>query len=320
MFIYPFMAVWFGIFVQRCANGVELVLSKFRKIDVINPQKSQLVLLLVFATAFVGLHLDRYHHLFESARKHYQNMDTRTQAVQIVNDLISRKYKGAGVAGIARELKMSTVDLKELNVPYRLFAHKKIDKAYHQNTILLVGEYQSFHSELHPGDDRLNQMTKRFALLRKVEGSTLFRDTKPPESQAPHINPAVYILEGTSVEEASRYPLAIAQSIETIAMYSNSKFEFFNSDLRAGSYEVSFEADGTPALNEFPRVEIVVGDGVIQSIFLTPDTAVHRIRFVCNNDGRTMIKVRFVNDYADGKEDRNVFIRSMELVKINEDK
>jgi len=263
--------------------------------------------------AFVFLFKDKYMSLYQTAHTIYTNRETRTQAVEAVNQLIDANG-GKGIVGIARELKMSDEDLRRLKYPYRIFEHQSIPDAAHKSTFLLVGNYRSIQEGLHRQDDSLNALTPD-QVVQTIGGSPLYRDGDVVLSQIPHVNPQVSIVKGASFGEASKYTIPLYELPERAVMFSNTEVATDSIRLEAGRYSVYVEGYGTPAANEYPHLLIKVGRKTIAEYFITPDNNERTIFFKVTKPQWARVIVQFDNDFATNTEDRNAVVQKLVIGK-----
>jgi hypothetical protein len=256
---------------------------------------------------------DKYTSLYQTAHTIYTSRETRTQAVEAVNQLIEAN-NGKGIVGIARELKMSDEDLRRIKYPYRIFEHQFIPDAAQKSTFLLVGNYRSIQEGLHRQDDSLNSLTPD-SVVQTIGGSPLYRDGDVVLSQIPHVNPQVNIVKGASFEEASKYTIPLYELPERVVMFSNNEIVSDSIRFEPGKYSLYLEGYGTPAANEYPHLKIKVGRKTIAEYTITPDKNVRNFFFKVTKLQRAKIRVQYDNDFATGTEDRNAVVQKLIIAK-----
>jgi hypothetical protein len=267
----------------------------------------------VLLLTFVYVFKDKYTSLYQTAHTIYTSRETRTQAVEAVNQLIEAN-NGKGIVGIARELKMSDEDLRRIKYPYRIFEHQFIPDAAQKSTFLLVGNYRSIQEGLHRQDDSLNSLTPD-SVVQTIGGSPLYRDGDVVLSQIPHVNPQVNIVKGASFEEASKYTIPLYELLERVVMFSNNEIVSDSIRFEPGKYSLYLEGYGTPAANEYPHLKIKVGRKTIAEYTITPDKNVRNFFFKVTKLQRAKIRVQYDNDFATGTEDRNAVVQKLIIAK-----
>jgi hypothetical protein len=82
--------------------------------------------------------------------------------------------------------------------------------------------------------------------------------------------------------------------------------------LSKGPYHIIANLTGTPAMGEFPKVEMMINDKVVSEFDVTSDFKDYKIAYMAKEDLNAVISIRLKNDLLiPGKEDRNAFIKSI---------
>ncbi len=303
MIIYPFSAIWVGLFIGQIADYCKVVVKT-------SYEKYQVAFSILLVIGFAVAYKVRYETIADNGWNAYNTPDLRTKAITKLNEI-----KTDEIIGIAKELMFSEDDLNKLKFPYRIFEHKNIEKAALENSILIVGDYKSYAPKRHIYDDSLNQLTKKFKENFSYIGNTIFCDTDPVIRQTPHTNPTLKFLQATDYQEAKKYEIPVALNVFSKLLAWNDAYEINHKKLPIGKYKLKIKLKGSVCKDIYPHVRVYAQDKILGDFYVSKDLKDYDFVLITQKIEKLTVKIEFDNDAADGKEDRNLMIEDFEIHK-----
>lgn len=311
LFMYPILAL-------LAVNGITWMINSVTRISPKIKKYSIYIFVIILLTVIYGNRL-KYRNIYLTAKAINQARDTRTKAIQYIQNLSDSQ---STFLGVEKGLKVSLHDLRESKIPFGYFNIENLDEATKGFTHLIVPDYEyvsgdqkAFSPEVISNIDSL--ITTRE--IKELPGSKInyFHDQAPWD---PIVNPAVNILKGSDYPppKMADFILPILQ-INSLKLIDHIPVLIYSGKPEPGSYILAFQVSGMEALGEYPEMEILVNDK--QLAFIQNITANYSpFDIEINVYGSSAIKIylRMTNDYWNEitLEDRNTYLKNIEFAPI----
>ena len=101
---------------------------------------------------------------------------------------------------------------------------------------------------------------------------------------------------------------------DEVQMYSNGYIGDYIEFPKAGTYKLLLLTRGTPALNEYPIIEVRIDKNTVAKVNIESDEwRVYSTEIRVPSPGRHRLEIAFINDYYTVTEDRNLYLRLIML-------
>ncbi|MBL7854167.1 MAG: glycosyltransferase family 39 protein [Cyclobacteriaceae bacterium] len=300
--LYPFVAIFVGVFCYRLQTVIDRFLPK--NVTYLNRPWSYLgMLAITLAVTF-----PRFTAMQQAASKMYHARDTRTQAVDRLNLMNSE------LIGIAQELQFSLKDIERMKFNFRTFRSSQLQQALDENTLVLVGRYQSMDRSMHALDSELNRRISKSDLVDSIPGVSIFRDSTISAAGIPLRDPEILFIRGAGREDAIRSRgTSLIKQFSNIEMYSNGKRKLGEVNLSAGQYQLAINITSTAYEEVYPHIRLKLNGDFVGEKQIQSSSSTEFFDFSISEGGKQRFEIEFDNDAAGEAGDRNLLVVSFEI-------
>ncbi|MCS6955525.1 MAG: phospholipid carrier-dependent glycosyltransferase [Candidatus Calescibacterium sp.] len=299
LLLYPFFSILF----VATLYFVNTLLERF--------EKTWLKLFYSIAILLFFLYIyPQYQRFYQIADGAAVVQDTRTQAIEKLKNLISNQFQEKAIIGIAKELQFSEYDLKRLPYKWQYFSHTLIDSAYQANSILVTTRFFNLNPSSKIKADSLNKYTQKYKVIDSIAGNPMFCDEAPVLRQTPHINPTIFIIEGTPYNNLPDFSFEIFSSNTFVSVPSSDKVTLLYKKMNSGRYMLKIKANGSLINGEGVDLRIWLNGRAIADFCNTKQDEIFQVPFELKEQKHVHIEICITNDlYMPEKGiDRNGYV------------
>jgi len=306
--IYPFFAIFSAVTVIFISTKFSQLGSLLQKKYFSNIYYLKNIFFVIPILILMLIISSNYIHSLESSYSRWRAPETRTHAIDYINKLTAERKEMNIMVGIASELRIHRLDIKNIKTEYQIFNHENITTALKECDYLLVGKYESYDIQLHNEDNRLNKLTPESLIYFTIGNGKTRRDIYS-------VNPQVIILRNPKKSIIKIRPSNLeGKKIDlgdgSIFLPWGGKLNTKKIRFEKSKYKISIFSKGNDILGETAKFKVYIGNKLIGEYFTSTEYKEEIIQFTNQSEEVEQLIIEYANDYTneESKLDRNAWI------------